>query len=167
MTKTKIALFAIPALAAVLTGAMILPAHAGETLVVAVDIKPGSCPNSINTNQDGLVSVAIVGEEKLDVNDIDVLSITLAEVSPIRVGMEDVATPFRGELEDENSCTEARSDGWQDLTMKFKTQELVEAIDQQNKNGEVVILEINGNLLDGTPIWGEDVIIKRGPPTRR
>ena len=79
MTKTKIAFFAIPALAAVLIGAMMLPVYSEEdtsSRMVTMDIKPGSCPNPLNTNtiteKEALVSVAILGEQKL-ADEVDVV----------------------------------------------------------------------------------------------
>ena len=124
MTKTKIALFAIPALAAVLIGAMMLPVYSEEALPlkVAMDIKPGSCPNPLNTNtnteKEALVSVAILGTENFDVTKIRVESLLLNEVirvegveikraeaieeeavkvvkvQRVMASIEDVATPF-------------------------------------------------------------------------
>ena len=38
---------------------------------VALDIKPGSCPNRINTMSKGVLTVAILGTGDLDVTEID------------------------------------------------------------------------------------------------
>jgi len=113
MTKTKIALFAIPVLAAVLMGAMLLPAYSQEATVaeatvreVYVDIKPGSCPNPIITNEKGFVSVAVLGEKEFDVNDIEVGSLKLSGVSPSRVGYEDVSSPYTGKISEQRTADE-------------------------------------------------------------
>jgi hypothetical protein len=48
-----------------------------------------------------------------------------------------------------------------DLTLKFKSQELVAAIGA-GADGDVLVLSLTGNLMEefgGTPIIGEDVIV--------
>jgi hypothetical protein len=80
-------------------------------------------------------------------------------VSPIRSNIEDVATPFDGELCD---CTEEGSDGFDDLTLKFNKQEIIEALENNNdilKGGDTLILTLTGEFLDGTPFELEDCII--------
>ena len=133
---------------------------------VPVDIKPTSCPNPVNVNSNGVLPVAIVGTEDLDVTTIDPLTIRLVDVvTPLRCSYEDVVTPYYPlmEKEDELSCTEEGPDGYLDLTLKFDKQEVVEAIGEVN-DGDVIVLTLTGNLLEeygGTPITGEDVIIIR------
>ena len=79
MTKTKIALFAIPILAAVLVGASFTPTfaeiHRSLVIQVQIDIKPGSDPNSINPKSNGAVPVAILGSDTFDVTDVDVTTL--------------------------------------------------------------------------------------------
>ncbi|MHC4365745.1 MAG: Kelch repeat-containing protein, partial [Planctomycetota bacterium] len=67
---------------------------------VTLDIKPGSCPNPLNLNSKGVLPVAILGSADFDVNQIDIASIRLADVAPIRSSYEDVATP----VSDGNEC---------------------------------------------------------------
>src|SRR4030042_4686286 len=77
---------------------------------VAIDIKPGSCPNPFNLKSRGVLPVAILGTAEFDVTTIDRASIKLQidsqEVAPIRSSLEDVATPFIGEITNCQSCTE-------------------------------------------------------------
>ena len=49
-------------------------------------------------------------------------------------------------------------DGYDDLTLKFKTQEVVEALGDVN-DGDELTLKLTGELYDGTPIEGEDVVV--------
>ncbi|MHC4625240.1 MAG: hypothetical protein ACYS4W_15200, partial [Planctomycetota bacterium] len=96
------------------------------TRAVAVDIKPGSCPNPFNLASKGVTPVAILGTEDFDVNDIDPASVELAGVGAIRSACEDVATPVMDG--NECDCSWEGPDGYMDLTLKFKTQQLVTAI---------------------------------------
>ena len=136
---------------------------------VAIDIKPGSCPNPFNLKSQGVLPVAILGTAEFDVATIDPASINLKigsqEVRPIRSSLEDVATPFTGEITSCENCTELGPDGYMDLTLKFSTQAIVQAIGVDNVNdGDCFILTLTGTLNDGTPIIGEDVlrILKKG-----
>jgi len=70
---------------------------------VAVDIKPGSCPNPLNPKSGGVLPVAVLGSEDFDVTTIDPCTIALnyegkSGPAPIRSAYEDVATPFEGDL---------------------------------------------------------------------
>lgn len=126
---------------------------------VAVDIKPGSCPNPLNVKSRGVLPVAILGSQEFDVTDVDVASIQLAGVDPNRSSYEDVATPVTDENECE--CTEDANDGYLDLTLKFKTQEIVEAIGDVD-HGDVLTLDLDGVLFGERPIVGTDCIVIRG-----
>ncbi|MHC4458380.1 MAG: hypothetical protein ACYS0I_15090 [Planctomycetota bacterium] len=122
---------------------------------VSIDIKPGSCPNPLNVNSKGVLTVAVLGSDVLDVTDIDVASIRLAGVAPIRSNLEDVATPIDRE---ECECTTEGPDGFLDLILKFDTQEIVAALGPVN-DGDEVQLTLTGMLFDGTPIGGEDCVV--------
>ena len=128
-------------------------------LVVAVDIKPGSCPNPLNVKSSGVLPVAILGTAELDVSTIIPTSIQLAGVEAIRNSYEDVAAP----VTDANdcNCTEDGPDGYPDLTLKFQTQEIVEAIGEVNE-GDVLTLELTGVLSGERPIEGADCVVIRG-----
>ncbi|MHC4736596.1 MAG: right-handed parallel beta-helix repeat-containing protein [Planctomycetota bacterium] len=84
----------------------------------AIDIKPGSCPNPLNVKSLGVLPVAVLGSEDFDVSSIDVASIRLAGVAPIRSSYEDVATPVSDSNECE--CSTEGPDGFPDLTLKFE-----------------------------------------------
>lgn len=126
---------------------------------VAVDIKPRSCPNPLNVKSRGVLPVAVLGSEDFDVNTVDIASICLAGVGPVRSSYEDVAAP----VSDANdcNCTTAGPDGYTDLTLKFETYKIVNAIGEVT-DGEVLPLTIAGVLLDETHIEGADCIVIRG-----
>ena len=55
------------------------------------------------------------------------------------------------------NCTGDGPDGYLDLTLKFKTQEIVEAIGEVN-DGDVLPMTLTGVLEDETPIEGTDCV---------
>jgi hypothetical protein len=133
-------------------------------ITVSVDIKPGSCPNPLNVKSRGVLPVAILGTMSFDIMTVDPASIRLSregisgDVAPIRWSYEDAGTPFTGELCD---CHELKGDGYMDLTLKFKTQELVEMLDLDMVGGKIP-LTLTGMLKNGTEISGKDCIRVQG-----
>jgi hypothetical protein len=123
----------------------------------AIDIKPGSCPNPLNLGSRGVLPVAILGSEGLDVAGIDVATVQLAGVGPGRSSYEGVTMPLADG--NECDCTEEGPDGYVDLTLKFKTtavvEELMGTVGYIDK-GDVLVLPLIATLYDGTPIEGED-----------
>ncbi len=119
---------------------------------VLVDIKPMSWPNPLNVNAKGVLPVAILGTADFDVSQVDPASVRLEGIAPLRWALEDVGTagdPLAG------------PDGFTDLSLKFKTQEIVTALGDVN-DGDVLALHMTGNLQEefgGTAIVGEDVVI--------
>jgi hypothetical protein len=128
-------------------------------LEVAVDIKPGSCPNPVNVKSKGMLPVAVLGSEDFDVHSIDIASIRLTGVASIRSSFEDITTPVSDANECE--CSTEGPDGFLDLTLKFETQEIIEAVGDVN-DGDVLELPLTGVLSDETPIEGADCILIRG-----
>lgn len=157
------------------------------TMEVSVDIKPGSCPNPVNVKSRGVLPVAILGTESFRVADIDPTTIRLFFVKidgetvdleafpvlPPRI--EDVATPYIPTADEEltcESCHELEEDGFDDLTLKFRTQDVIKAIEAVFKedtgggvpDGTCIAIVLEGLLKDGTSFVGQDVvrILKRG-----
>ena len=124
---------------------------------VKVDVRPGACPNSVSVRARGVVAVAIVGEQDFDVSQVDASSVTLEGVPATQGLIADVTQPFNGALIDELSCTELGPDGISDLRFFFDTQQLISALGNVMSN--VQFVELNGSLLDGTQIRGEDVLL--------
>ena len=126
-------------------------------LSVSLDIRPGGCPNPLNARVQGVLPVAILGTEDFDVNDIDINSLRLEGVAPIRSGYDDVAGPFAGDL---CGCTEAGPDGFLDLDLKFSTPEVIDALLPLTRGDRV--LTLTGTLLDGTEFEGQDCVMLVG-----
>ncbi len=141
-------------------------------IITAVDVKPGSWPNPINTKSKGVLPVAICGLEDFDVETIDPESIRLTRegyedvgVAPKRYSYEDVATPYTGE--DPKGGHDEDGDSFTDLTLKFDTHVLVSTLELTEVAGQTIALKITGNLYEddgGTPIEGQDYvwILKQG-----
>jgi hypothetical protein len=136
-----------------------------EVNTVPVDIKPGSCPNPINTKSKGVLPVAIVGTADFDVSTVDPASVQLVGVSPLTWAYEDTARPYEpyvGKDIDAYACEEYwEGDGFVDLILHFDTQEIVAALGAVN-DGDVLILTLTGNLTadyGSKPILGEDVVL--------
>ncbi|MDY7029893.1 MAG: hypothetical protein SVR04_16500 [Spirochaetota bacterium] len=131
-----------------------------EKIDVSLDVKPGSCPNPVNVNTKGILPAAIVGTKLFDISQIDPAAIRLNGAAPLRWDHEDVTSPFEpytGKPLDEEACTDNGPDGYTDLTLKFSTEEMAEAFGPVT-DGEVLALELTGELFDGAPIAGEDII---------
>ena len=153
---------------------------------VFVDIKPQSCPNPFNVGPAdpyalatarktlGVLPVAVLGTADFDVLTIDPATIALSRegvvdengdpvfVRPSRYAFEDVATPFEGELCD---CHTLGPDGYTDLTLKFRTLEVIEALQLSDVLGQSVALSVTGNLWPeagepgpGQAFHGEDCV---------
>ena len=110
-----------------------------------------------------MLAVAVLGSEDFDVNTIDAASIFLDGVPAIRSSYEDVAAPAADGNECE--CTTEDPDGYIDLTLKFKTQEVVEELIQtpgELAKGQTLVLTLTGVLADGTSIEGTDCVVLVG-----
>jgi len=134
----------------------------------SLDIKPGSCPNVFNTKPytsdrrsgrapRGVLPVALVGSGAFDVHGVDVASLRLEGVAPLRHGYQDVSTmPLDG---DDCYCTDAAGDGIADLTLNFSRSDLVSAI------GAVTgptMLTLTGQMLDGSSFAVSDCVTAVG-----
>ena len=133
-----------------------------ETIDVNLDIKPRSCPNPLNVKSKGVLPIAILGTQDFDVTDIDPATVQLEGVAPVRWALEDVSTPV-SDPQDDCDCTEEGGDGFADLTLKYKNQEIVVKLGEVN-DGDELVLTLTGELLDGTTIEGYDciVVLKKG-----
>ena len=136
--------------------------HPAHELAFYLDIKPGSCPNPLNRKSRGVLPVAVLGTEEFDVSAIDSTTLLLTRdgveggVVPVRVNIEDVGTPFEGELCD---CHDLSADGFTDLTLRFSTQDLVDALALGSAlGGEFVQLTITGSLDTGEQFEASDCV---------
>jgi hypothetical protein len=127
---------------------------------VNVDIKPGSCPNPLKLKCKGVLPIAILGTDELDVSTIDPNTIMITRevieggVPLIQYNYEDVGTPFKGEP---CECHDLNGDGYLDITLKFSLEELIEGLMLNDiEDRGTVPLIITGGTYDGTSIRGED-----------
>ena len=139
------------------------------SLPASVDLKPGACPNSFNRSSHGVLPVALLGSEEFDVTQVDVGTVQLSRVDGIGGEVaphegppgphsvyEDMGTPFDGETCD---CHDAAGDGILDLSMKFKTDDVVaDLLLNELEPGALVELVVRGSLLDGSPFAGSDCV---------
>lgn len=111
-------------------------------LRIVIDIKPGSFPNSINLKNKGVITVAILGSEVLDVTQIDYSTVCFA-----------------------GDCTEAHGtvhfedvngDGFLDAVLHFETQETNIAPSDTEAC-------LTGDLLNGSPFQGCDSVRPLSP----
>jgi hypothetical protein len=142
-----------------------------QQLLVALDIKPTSCPNPLEVKKEGVIPIAILGTGDLDVTRIDPASARIVidlenpnlDVYPLRWAYEDVAAPFVPFLGREDcwaDCTEAGPDGYLDLTFKFDAQEVVAVLGELTDE-QCLVLTMAANLMEaygGRPLVGEDVV---------
>ncbi len=142
------------------------------TTEVGLDVKPGSCPNPINTGSNGVLPVAIAGTDTLDVMDINISTVLLGvlnestgeienPISPIRYTYEDVTEPYIAG-EDDPCCIENEPDATMDLSLKFDTQELV-ASGLDDYVGQEICLGIEGSTNDGQDFSGKDCVRIQAP----
>lgn len=131
-----------------------------QEIRVFLDVKPGSCPNPLNTKSKGVLPVAILGTDDFDVTGIDPATLLLEGVPALRWSLEDVGTPFSGVPQGCLDCSTGGPDGHLDLTLKFDTQ-AVAAARGPVSDRQCRVVRLTGNLRPGagaTPILGEDVL---------
>jgi hypothetical protein len=110
-----------------------LPDH----IVVGIDIKPDSDPNSINPRSKGVIPLAVLGSTDFDAMQVDPSTVTF--------GPDEAAPAHDGHVEDVND------DGFMDMVFHFKTQET--GIVCGDTEATLV-----GEIYDGTPITGTDTV---------
>ncbi len=110
-------------------------------IYVDIDIKPGSCPNSINLGSNGNVPVAIFSTEDFDATTIDPTTVTLAGAT---VKIKGKGTPM-------SSFEDVDGDGLLDIVVHVDTSALELAAGDTD-----AILE--GETFDGVKIRGTDTV---------
>jgi hypothetical protein len=136
-----------------------------EMIEVVVDIKPRNCLNPFNVKSRGKVPVVIIGSADFDVSQIDPASIRLSiPEANLEDSMQSV-TALREGLDDVGYCNAQEPDGFQDLKVKFDTQELVATLEHSLgvalEDGQMLVIQLSGNLYEeygGTQIIGKDSV---------
>jgi hypothetical protein len=134
-----------------------------------IDIKPGSCPNTISLREKGTLAVAIMGGDDLDVAKIDTASIRLSRqgiadtVAPISWVFKEMGSPFEGELCD---CDRSKRDGYTDMVLTFDIQQVLTVLGFDKVIGQTLPLTMTGRMeeaCDGRTfiksIMGRDCIL--------
>ncbi len=113
---------------------------------IGIDIRPGNGQNPLNLKSNGVLPVAIFGEEGFDVYDIDPLSLSLDGALPQTKGNSGKVGTFR----------DINGDDLTDLILHFDLGEL-------DVDGSATELILEGALNDGTAFNGSDSIRFVGP----
>ncbi len=100
-------------------------ADADSPVPIAIDIKPGSFPNSINQGSGGVIPVAILGSDTFDATQVDGSTCTLADASVKVVGVSDKLLCSVDDVSgDFSGGPEGAPDGFLDQVCKFLTIDL-------------------------------------------
>jgi hypothetical protein len=111
-----------------------------QTIIVDIDIKPGSDSNAVNPLARGILPVAILGSDSFDVADVDATTLAFGpgEAAPLHSS--------GGHAEDVND------DGYTDWVSQYRIEDVgIAAGDTE--------LCMTGETLDGIPIEGCDAIV--------
>ena len=108
---------------------------------IEIDIKPGSDPNSINLDSNGVVPVAILGSEDFDA----------AEVNPLTVTLSGAAAKLKGNSGNAGSLEDVNDDGYLDRVVQVITEQLVLT------SGDTVAV-LNAYTYAGLALTGSDWI---------
>ena len=143
------------------------PADVKAAIPVAVDIRPGLCPNHLRLDSPLTVPIAVIGTMEFDVKNIDPSSLRLSrdgmtgQCEPASWGYADVAVPIIGSSPE---CNEPRGDGLDDLALEFSIPDLVAALGLEADLGESVALVLSGTIVTGQGIEGRDFLVVVGEP---
>jgi hypothetical protein len=122
-----------------------------SVIEVAIDIKPARCPNVLQATRPGgeaKFAVAILGAGAFDVAQIDLDTVRLEGVAPVRCTPPlDVSTPYPGPFTgDPLDCWVQGPDGYQDQSCIFRTEDVLDTLEPVSP-GDQRMLELTGKLL--------------------
>lgn len=127
-----------------------------EDCSVVVDVRPGSCPNPLQPGSPGVIPVAILGSERVNVSGIS--SLALEGVPATRTSLKDVTSA--------GACDQATIDGVTDLVAQFDSRAVSEALSNRLGRalelGEVLEVTLTGQMATGgstsASILGTDTV---------
>jgi hypothetical protein len=123
-----------------------------------VDVLPGGCPNPFNLRSRGNLPVALVGSSWFDVTIVDASTVRLNGLAPRgNPSAGNVTAPFLGVPAGCSDCYSGSADNLTDWTFRFDRQNLRTTLGSVS-NGDCVPVTITGQLNDGTPFVGTDVL---------
>lgn len=147
-----------------------IPGESGESesIPVLVDIDAGAHKSMLNLKSNGMLQVAILGTPEFDVSGLNPETFSILGVSPVQYQLRDAGSADIRATRDCGIHAQGR-DQVPDLVLYFQTGSLASALEaamaeagETPRNGDCVNLMVNGLLLDGTPVTGEDgVVLKR------
>lgn len=139
-----------------------LPAGTAPTYIpVMYDVQPQTCPNIIIHTSNAVLITSILGTLNFDVTKIDITTLKVNGISPIKVNGDDLAGIPSSPVSDCTTCSTAGPDGIRDMRLAFNTQAIVATLGNYTPN-QCVSLTVTGKLLPafgGTPITGTDYAI--------
>lgn len=140
------------------------------TIPATLKIKQGACPAPVNPHSNGVVPMLLVGDTDFSVHSLIQETLELrrcdggggvATPMPDRFRIKDMNHPREGELAcGECGCDEGggqNPDGIPDLQLKFRTSEMLVALDLSIGAGTVT-LELTGELTDGSIVVGRGCV---------
>ena len=104
----------------------------------ALDIKPGACPNAVNSQALGVLPIALMGDADFDVAEVDVSTLALTRADPIQV--------FTAALDgsQENPPTGSTATGEAFMTLNLDTNELTMDLSFQGLIGTQTVQHVHG-----------------------
>ncbi|MCF7955765.1 MAG: hypothetical protein K9M75_08190 [Phycisphaerae bacterium] len=116
---------------------------------ISIDITPGNCFNDLDVTAKGLLTVAITGTKEFDVSKVDIATIRLQGVSPIRSNYADVSCPATPDR-----CCRI-PDGIKDLTLKFDKHEIIATVGKlkNSTDNTEIKLTLTCTLIDDEYPW--------------
>ncbi len=136
-----------------------------EAIPMGFDIKPDECPNNFICSEKGLVTVAILDSDSVDVTTIDRKSIRINGVAPESSTFEYSTSPLSGTAVDCKSCGRGLPDGVKDLVLKFDIQKVGKTLGNVKVN-QCVKIQFTGRKFTSSgslPITGTDFITIKNP----
>ncbi len=121
-----------------------------EPIHVGIDIKPGSFPNSINKDGNGVIPVAILGSADFDVTQIDPASLSF-EGAAVRIKGNGAPQCSVQDVSGDFTNPEGAPDGYPDLVCQFVDDTSIWAEGPGTAT-------LTGSLYDGTPFEGSDSV---------
>ena len=93
-----------------------------------------------------MLPVAIAGSENFDVTEVDVSTLFLEGVAPLRSSLEDVTRPADGG--EDCACVTGGPDGHLDLNLKFSRQEIAAVMRTAMSWSEAEFLTVMGSVFE-------------------
>ncbi len=118
-------------------------------ITVAIDIKPGGNPNTINLRSKGTVAVAILSSR----NSSTFPDFDATQVDPEKVTLDGVAVKMKPNQTPMAALEDVNGDGLLDLVVHFDTQELAKKL---SASDTTAVLE--GQTFDGAVFTGTDTV---------